>query len=91
MTIRRFRAVASLLATATVLTVAFLPASTANAAGSGAAVVDIDTGSLHGEVLDEASGLTVYRGIPFAAAPEGDMRWKAPQAPAKWSGVRVGD
>ena len=88
MTIRRFRAVASLLAVTTALTVAFLPTSSANAAGSGAAVVDIDTGSLRGEVLDEASGLTVYRGIPFAAAPVDDQRWQAPQAPAKWNGVR---
>ncbi len=87
MTIRRFRAVASLLATATVLTITSLPASSANAAGSDA-VVDIDTGSLRGEVLDEASGLTVYRGIPYAAAPEGELRWKAPLPTAKWSGVR---
>ena len=88
MTIRRFRAAASLVAAATVLTVAFLPTSSANAAGSAAAVVDIDTGSLRGEVLNEASGLTVYRGIPFAAAPVDDQRWKAPQGPAKWNGVR---
>ena len=88
MTIRRFRAVASLLAATTVLTVAFLPTSSAKAAGGGVAVVDIDTGSLRGEVLDDASGLTVYRGIPFAAAPVDDQRWQAPQGPAKWNGVR---
>ena len=33
-------------------------------------------------------GLTVYRGIPFAAPPVGDLRWRAPQAAAKWEGVR---
>lgn len=32
--------------------------------------------------------LTVYRGIPYAAPPLGDLRWKAPQPPAKWEGVR---
>ena len=88
MTIRRFRTVVSLVATMTVLVVAFAPASSAYAAGSASAVVDIDTGSLRGEILDEASGLRVYRGIPFAAAPEGDLRWKAPEAAAKWNGVR---
>ena len=30
----------------------------------------------------------VYRGIPFAAPPTGVLRWKAPQPPASWQGVR---
>ncbi len=33
-------------------------------------------------------GLTVYRGIPFAAPPVGDLRWRAPRPAAKWDGVR---
>ncbi|MEO5961426.1 MAG: carboxylesterase family protein [Opitutaceae bacterium] len=33
-------------------------------------------------------GLTVYRGIPFAAPPIGDLRWRAPRPAAKWDGVR---
>jgi para-nitrobenzyl esterase len=32
-------------------------------------------------------GLTIYRGIPFAAPPVGDLRWRAPQPAAKWEGV----
>lgn len=32
--------------------------------------------------------LTVFRGIPFAAPPVGDLRWRAPQPAAKWEGVR---
>ena len=32
--------------------------------------------------------LTVYRSIPFAAPPVGDLRWRAPKPPSKWEGVR---
>jgi para-nitrobenzyl esterase len=32
-------------------------------------------------------GLTIYRGIPFAAPPLGDLRWRAPQPVAEWEGV----
>ena len=35
--------------------------------------------------------LTVYRGIPFAAPPIGDLRWRPPQPPAKWQGTRTAD
>ena len=32
-----------------------------------------------------------YKGIPFAAPPLGENRWKAPQPVAKWDGVRKAD
>ncbi len=38
-----------------------------------------------------ADGITVYKGIPFAAPPVGDLRWRAPAAPAAWTGVRNAD
>ncbi len=49
------------------------------------APVRTDCGLVQG-VAEE--GLTVYRGIPFAEPPVGDLRWKAPQPHAKWEGVR---
>jgi para-nitrobenzyl esterase len=33
-------------------------------------------------------GVRVFRGIPFAAPPVGELRWKAPQPVKSWSGVR---
>jgi para-nitrobenzyl esterase len=37
------------------------------------------------------SGIRVFRGIPFAAPPVGDLRWKPPQPPESWEGVRKAD
>ena len=71
-----------------ILVPALLFVATTLGAGTDDAVVKTESGKLQGEVLDADSGLTVYRGIPFAAAPVGELRWKAPQPASKWSGVR---
>ena len=47
--------------------------------------VKVQEGMVQGTV---ENGLTVYKGIPFAAPPIGDLRWKAPQPAAKWEGVK---
>ena len=49
------------------------------------APVKVEAGLLQGTVED---GLTIYRGIPFAAPPVGDLRWRPPQPAAKWEGAR---
>jgi len=33
----------------------------------------------------------VFKGLPFAAPPVGERRWRAPEPPAKWDGVRAAD
>jgi len=36
-------------------------------------------------------GLSVYRGVPFAAPPLGDLRWQPPVPVAPWTGTRKAD
>ena len=50
--------------------------------------VRIDSGRLQGVA---AHGLTVYKGVPFAAAPVGPLRWREPAPVIPWRGVRQAD
>jgi para-nitrobenzyl esterase len=36
-------------------------------------------------------GVTVFKGLPFAAPPVGDLRWEQPQPAESWDGVRAAD
>src|SRR5882724_143524 len=49
--------------------------------------VKTDLGLVSGAPGDNPA-VHVYKGIPYAAAPVGDRRWKKPQTPAAWTGVR---
>lgn len=42
------------------------------------------------EGIDD-SGILTFKGVPFAAPPVGDLRWKEPQPVANWQGVRKAD
>ena len=45
------------------------------------------TGMIDGAIHDD-TGVRQFRGIPYAAPPVGDNRWRAPRPVAKWSGIR---
>ena len=49
-------------------------------------VVKTQFGAIRGDPV--ADDLVIYRGVPFAAPPVGDLRWRAPVDPQPWEGVR---
>ena len=50
--------------------------------------VQVETGMLEGTY---SSGITIFMGIPYAAPPTGNLRWKEPQPAQHWQGVRKAD
>ncbi len=47
--------------------------------------VDLTSGRIEGTL---AEGVHIFKGIPFAAPPVGEMRWRAPQPVEPWAGTR---
>jgi len=64
------------------------------AAGPARAAIDEPVrtvaGLLQGVPASDPS-ITVFKGVPYAAAPVGELRWRPPQAPVAWQGVRKAD
>ncbi|MGA8731214.1 MAG: carboxylesterase family protein, partial [Terracidiphilus sp.] len=49
--------------------------------------VKTEQGKVAGKTINDGK-VRAFLGLPYAAPPVGDLRWKAPQAPAKWKGKR---
>ena len=52
--------------------------------------VHVEQGQVKG-VAGSTAGILVFKGIPFAAPPTGDLRWRGPKPAANWTGVRDAD
>jgi para-nitrobenzyl esterase len=58
---------------------------------TGAAIVTVKTESGMLSGAPPVAGVTAYLGIPYAAPPVGELRWKPPQPALPWDGVRKAD
>lgn len=67
------------------LTIAIMGISTVMGQGGGPQVMTAG-GMVEGTV--EASGVHAFKGVPYAAPPVGDLRFREPQPPASWQGVK---
>jgi para-nitrobenzyl esterase len=67
---------------------AFALGFAADTAQAAAPMARVAQGTLAGITERDVSA---YLGVPYAAAPTGTNRWRAPQAPAQWTGVRKAD
>jgi para-nitrobenzyl esterase len=68
-----------------VLAAALVLAAPATARQSANPIVSVPGGKVRGVTAD--GGDLTFRGIPFAAAPVGDLRWRPPQPVRPWQGV----
>ena len=71
-----------------------LIATTLFAIGTAGAAIDdpvrLDTGMISGATTSSPD-VRAFKGIPYAAPPVGDLRWRAPKPAAHWEGTRAAD
>ncbi len=71
-----------------VLLLALIPWTLFAQVNSNLLKVKMANGTLEGV---SSSGICIFKGIPFAKPPIGDLRWKAPQPVKNWDGIRKAD
>jgi para-nitrobenzyl esterase len=77
----------AILAVASLSPFAVAANSGAASAASLSSDVNVAQGALRGTPRD-ASGVVAFKGIPYAAPPVGELRWRSPQPASPWTGTR---
>jgi len=54
-------------------------------------IVTVETGKLQGVAATGNSPVQIFRGVPYAKPPVGDLRWREPVPAENWQGVRAAD
>lgn len=73
------------------ITAAMLIVTAASSASVNASGLDENVQIKNGYIQGDSrspDGVLAFKGLPYAAPPVGDLRWRAPQLPAAWDGVR---
>jgi para-nitrobenzyl esterase len=70
-----------------ILTIAALVAGLSNMIYADSLTVKTGQGKVHGKAINDGK-VRAFLGLPYAAPPVGDLRWKSPQPMAKWKGER---
>jgi para-nitrobenzyl esterase len=70
--------------------IALVPALVSAAGDPPPNCVRTENGMVQG-VTDPATGINIFKGIPFAAPPIGDLRWRPPQPAKNWDGILRAD
>src|ERR1700722_11834036 len=67
---------------------AFMVAAATRRARPSGVLVELDTGRIEGVVEDD---VIAFKGVPFAAPPVGELRWRPPKPHPAWRGLRRAD
>jgi para-nitrobenzyl esterase len=67
------------------LVAALLPLVSTTAWSTDDPIAKVKQGTVQGALVNDVA---VFKGLPFAAPPVGDLRWHAPVPAPKWSGIR---
>jgi neuroligin len=77
------------------IAVTFLSRATVAGPRYSSRIVETKTGAIRGIILELNSRhlepVEVFRGVPYAAPPLGDLRYRPPTPPLAWSGTRLAD